>query len=485
MDRTADTRAGRAPWRLRFRPAGITLTLLEVAIVLEFAALLAVLVGGGFDFGWVSAHDASRPVLILLVLVPARLVAGRSPALVTHARTVKRLAAPGLDRVSVWLRARPEVGDVTFAFVVSRATSLAAAFLVNILVPPARPRAFELPFASQKFAELFAAWDSGWYFDIARRGYYYRVDGQSSVAFFPLYPLLMRIVAWPFGGSDRALWIAGIVISYACFVAALFVLHDLTRRITGSRETARRAVLYIAVFPFSFFFARVYTESLFLLVSLVAISSAWRSKWWLAGLFGGFAALTRPNGALIAIPLGLLALAGRPDLPTLWKRGVALAGIPLAVAGYSLHVYGIAGDPLAWMAAQQHWEYRLWHPPWNHLLSLASQVARHGPYDVFFATRYAPYQIVHGTIAVFVLVLTPFVFLRLGLALGAYTLAAVLLPLSSSDMQGIGRYTAVLFPIFIVLGTLRSDRLHEALLVVSALFLAVFAGLFVTVHPIF
>jgi len=138
------------------------------------------------------------------------------------------------------------------------------------------------------------------------------------------------------------------------------------------------------------------------------------------------------------------------------------------------------------MAAQKHWEYQLWwQPPWNHLLSLAVMIEQYGPYDVFFSSRYAPYQIVHGTIALLALVLTPFVFMRLGLALGAYTLAGVLVPLSSSDMQGIGRYTAVLFPLFIVLGTLRSDRLHEAVLVVSALFLAVFAGLFVTLHPIF
>ena len=45
-----------------------------------------------------------------------------------------------------------------------------------------------------RFAETFAAWDSGWYFDIAQRGYYWSASGQSSLAFFPLYPMLMR--AW-------------------------------------------------------------------------------------------------------------------------------------------------------------------------------------------------------------------------------------------------------------------------------------------------
>ncbi|MDQ3488331.1 MAG: hypothetical protein M3468_11435 [Acidobacteriota bacterium] len=54
-----------------------------------------------------------------------------------------------------------------------------------------------MPFKREKLAQIFAGWDSGWYFDIARRGYYFDPEGQSSIAFFPLYPLLMGAVAWP------------------------------------------------------------------------------------------------------------------------------------------------------------------------------------------------------------------------------------------------------------------------------------------------
>lgn len=485
MDGTLGSRLGR---RLGVDSHPLVLwamTLVEIGLLLEAGALLTVVSVGGFDYGWVSATDATKPALVLLALTMLRLVASGPPALALQSQQLTPVAARVRARVAAWMQARPAVGDILFAVIVSRAASLSAAFLINILFPPERRRPFAMPFAAEKFAEIFAAWDSGWYFDIARRGYYYQPDGQSSVAFFPLYPLLMRIVAWPFGASDRALWLAGIVISYASFVGALFVLHSLTRQLTGSRETARRAVLYIAVFPFSFFFARVYTESLFLLVSLLAIAAALKSRWWMAGAFGALVALTRPNGVLIAVPLCCLALAGRPDFKTLVRRGVAVACVPVALAGYSFYVYGLAGHPLAWLGAQQHWQYSLWHPPWRQLVSLASLIEQHGPYDVFFSSQYAPYQIVHGTIAVLALAVTPLVFRRLGLAMGAYTLAGVLVPLSASDLQGIGRYTAVLFPLFIALGTLRSERFHEAVLVVSALFLAVFAGLFVTLHPIF
>ena len=179
------------------------------------------------------------------------------------------------------------------------------AFLANVLFPAARPRPFPMPFEAAKFAETFAAWDSGWYFDIAQRGYYWSPSGQSSIAFFPLYPMLMRALAWPFGGGDRALWIAGIALSYACLFLGLAVLHRLTARtFGGDRETARRTLLYVAVFPFAYFFTQVYTESLFLLTSVSAVAAAVASRWGWAGLFGALAALTRPNGILIAVPAG-------------------------------------------------------------------------------------------------------------------------------------------------------------------------------------
>ena len=100
----------------------------------------------------------------------------------------------------------------------------------------------------------------------------------------------------------------------------------------GNRETARRTVLYVAVFPFAFFFTQVYTESLFLLTSVSAVTAAVVSRWGWAGFFGGLAALTRPNGILIAIPLGLLALVGRPRPGISWAAPPGSPWCPSASA---------------------------------------------------------------------------------------------------------------------------------------------------------
>lgn len=458
------------------------------ALVLEIliaAYALALLVPAivGVDLGPLTPDRAEKPILILLLAVPIRLaLGGRS-----------RLLAPVAAR---WpelpqLRARmvasvpAAIADVAFALAATRLATFAIGFLSNLLFPPMKDRSFAMPFAYQRFAETFAAWDSGWYFDIARRGYYYNPGTQSSIAFFPLYPMLMRGVAWPFGGSDRAIWLAGIFVSCVAFATALVVLHRFTERVCGDRETARRTVLYLAIFPFSLFFTRVYAESVFLLASVLAVSSAWDRGWLRAGVWGALATLARPNGILIGLPLLLMACSPWPPPRALAGRLAALIPVPLAFAGYCGYVYTLTGDPLAWLSAQAHWNYSLGHPPWRLLLTMIGRLVKHGWYDYFFVTTMTPFRLFHGMTALVFLVLMPGVFKRFGVAMGAYVLASLLVPLSGSALEGIGRYAAVLFPVFMFAGTFRSERLHEAVLIVCSLFLALFIALFVTLRPIY
>jgi hypothetical protein len=343
-----------------------------------------------------------------------------------------------------------------------------------------------MPFASLRFAETFAAWDSGWYFDIARRGYYWSPSGQSSLAFFPLYPLLMRALAWPFGGGERALWLSGIALAYLCLFLGLTVLHRLTASHFGGREVARRTVLYLAVFPFAYFFTQVYTESLFLLTCVAAVAAAFERRWGWAGVCGALAALTRPNGILVAVPLGLVALAGRPRAGELARRAAALLPVPLAFAGFCAFAYRLSGDPLSWLRAQEQWGYSVGNRPWVELMRLVDGIDHSGLYGYFFSHPLAAYYFLHGVVALVFVALTPSVFTRLGTPLGAYVAVSLYLPLSGNALEGIGRYAATLFPVFILLGTLvRSRRVHEALLVSCALLLSLLSALFVTWRPIY
>lgn len=457
--------------------------ILDAFILAQFLVLLAVLLAGGFDWGWVSATRAAKPFLMLVLAAAVRLALPATPPYLQALGSQQwyRSLMSARERV----RIPSAAADVLVAVLVTQIAAIAVAFLSNLFFPDRQVRQTAMPFQAERFAEIFAAWDSGWYFDIARRGYFFNPEGPSSIAFFPLYPLLMRLVAFPFGASDRAIWLAGIAVSVAAFAAALVVLHKFSERVLGDREAARRTVLYVAVFPFSFFFTRVYTESLFFLLTILAVLSAYDGRWWRAGMAGALAALTRPNGILIAVPLVCLTLVDRPSARVFARRVAAVMLVPLGLGCFCFYVYTLTGRPLAWLEAQSQWEYSVGSPPWQQLLSLLSTIERYGLYDFFFTSSLAAYRLIHGAVALVFLILTPAVFARLGVALGAYMLVSLIVPLTGSDLTGIGRYAAVLFPAFMLLGSFRSSRVHEAILVISSLFLALFVGLFVNLYALF
>jgi hypothetical protein len=217
----------------------------------------------------------------------------------------------------------------------------------------------------------------------------------------------------------------------------------------------------------------------------MAVRSAWDGRWVRAGVWGALATLARPNGILIGLPLALLAMQGRPRPGALARRAAALAPVPLALAGFCAFAYSLSGDPLAWLHAEAQWGYSLGHPPWQLLLSLLGRFLKHGFYDYFFTSPMAPFYFFHGMAALLFLALTPLVFRRLGPAMGCYVLVSLLVPLTGNALEGIGRYTAVLFPVFMALGALRAPRAHEAVLITGALLGALFVVLFVTLRPIY
>jgi Gpi18-like mannosyltransferase len=156
-----------------------------------------------------------------------------------------------------------------------------------------------------------ARWDSVWYLAIARDGYADAPD-HAKAAFYPLYPLLVHAGGW----VVRSQLVAGILVSLACFLGALVLLHRLAAIELGQAH-ARGAVLLVAFFPTAFFFSAVYSESLFLLLSVGTVLAARRGRWAWAGIAGGLAAATRNSGVLLLVPVVLLFLYARA---TGWRR---------------------------------------------------------------------------------------------------------------------------------------------------------------------
>jgi len=147
---------------------------------------------------------------------------------------------------------------------------------------------------------LGSRWDTGFYVSIAEEGYFYEDVPLPSVAFFPLYPLLMRVVSSVVGDP----LVAGILISNVALLLATMLFYRLVAEEWGE-PVADRAVWYWLIFPVAFFGTAVYSESLFLLCAIGSFYFARRGYWEVAALLGIGAAMTRLVGVIL-VPVLLL-----------------------------------------------------------------------------------------------------------------------------------------------------------------------------------
>ena len=339
------------------------------------------------------------------------------------------------------------------------------------------------------FWDAFVRHDSGWYFDIARTGYDATAavaGGRSNIAFAPVYPLLMRFVGRLFGRAPGDVYLGGIVVSWLSFAVAMVVLYRLAL-LDLPRRRAERAVLLTAIFPFAFLFGAVYTESTFLLFTLIAFHGFRTRRWALGGIAGALATATRVTGIMMWPALAWMAW--RAAEPT--RRDRAAAGAALVVAtfgflGYCAYIYDLTGQPLLWATALTRWGSG-YHPggaPWSAPLNLLRQLLTH-PYAFLASNPMALYDTLYGVTALLFAAMIPFVWRRFGAGYGLFMLVNLYVPLSSGAFEGLGRYCSVLFPAFIWLASIRSRFVYASLVVGFALFYTLGLALFTTVHPLF
>ena len=372
---------------------------------------------------------------------------------------------------------------VAFALGVRVFTAFVA-FIVNVVFPLAQKQQFTVLDRTHLLWDTFARYDSGWYFGIARHGYDFVEGGRNNLAFFPVYPLLMRYVGLALGGGQQNLYLAGVIISWVAYVLAMVMLYRLGRTYLP-RATAERAVVFASVFPFAFFYGVVYSEALFLLFTVTAFYGFRTRRWWLGAVAGALACATRVNGIMALPALGLLAWqsAGK-DAAARKKALAAVALVPVGLVLYSMYVDTLSGSYFEWTYSIQRWNYSIARSPITGFVFVISElVAR--PYEYITTHPTAPYDILNGFTGLVFILSLPFVGRRFGAAYVIHMALNLWLPLSSGVFEGVGRYCAVLFPFFFVMATVRPFILRKGLLVVSAALYMLCLALWVNLHPIF
>lgn len=196
--------------------------------------------------------------------------------------------------------------------------------------------------------ELFSHWDGEFYQHIATVGYEYAPDAkQSSIAFFPLFPLVTRVVM----SLGLPFEVAGTLVNNLAFLGALGVLYHWVEERHGIR-TAKWATAVLAWCPFSIFGTVTYTEGLFLLLTTASLQAFDNRHYARAALWGAMATATRVNGAAL-IPTFLL-VAWRERRPPIAYVVAFTTGGGLLL--FSLYCALRFGDPLAFVHAQKGWQ---------------------------------------------------------------------------------------------------------------------------------
>ncbi len=324
------------------------------------------------------------------------------------------------------------------------AVGVAAVLLVGTSPPPTSEALWRV--SQNEVANLLARWDTYWYYSIATEGYHWDASRfqHENVVFFPLYPLLMRWIGNAIGGHPLA---GGLIVSLASFAGAIVLLYRLAAEELG-RQYAGPVLLLVATYPFALFYSAVYTESLFLFLTVGAFYAMRRRRFAAAALFGLAAGLTRPNGLWLSFPLLWMAFDRRAEtLPGRRRTAVVAALAPMAgAAAYSLYLLVRFGDALAWMRGQSAWG-----------LPLALRIGAH---DGIVFTR-APSEF-YTDVMTWAFNIVAFgwaaasikpIYRRFGAPYALWVGLNIVPPLLTHLFMSLGRFTAILFPLFWLLAT--------------------------------
>lgn len=314
-------------------------------------------------------------------------------------------------------------------------------------------------------------WDAAHYIRLIEEGYQgYTENGQHLfLVFFPGYVWAVRLLRLVIPSTA----LAGTALSCLCYGGACCYLYRLAGEAYNGR-VARDALLYMSLFPFSFFSGLVMTEGLFLLATTGACWYAWRGKWLAFGLFGALAALTRMTGLLV-IAVGVIRLleAYRPLEPPVgkslgrcWKP--LLLRLPLTLlpaAGTLLYLLlnlWVDGDPFAFASHQEHW-----HQGYLWISQVVEYIGRYLGDNLGSSFGWAVWA---PALALFVvgLALLYWAALRRGHPAGllAYGFCFFVATYSLSWLLSAGRYLSTCFVLFLFLAKLTQRRpaLRAALL---------------------
>ena len=227
-------------------------------------------------------------------------------------------------------RPDPPVVRIALWAIAFRIVSALLAFASNVVFPDYQDQGFTMFGTPNLFWTRSPGTTRGGITRSRATDFITRPRGATLSRTFPVYPLLMRYVGRAFGRSPGDLFLGGIIVSWTAFVVSMVALYYLAS-LDLPRRRAECAALFIAIFPFAFFFGVVYSESTYLMFTVLAFYGFRTRRWIAGGLCGAFATASRVNGILMLPALAWIAWRTAERTPR--DRALAAVGLVLVAVG--------------------------------------------------------------------------------------------------------------------------------------------------------
>lgn len=377
-----------------------------------------------------------------------------------------------LYRRAIWRsfsKERMLYGYILMLFLSTRIVLALIGWLSRVLLEPfhSKLRYSYWVFPGNLWLDVWGAWDTRWYMDIAQHWYstFINHEGFANYAFFPLYPALMRGLGMVIGDYH----IAGLLVSNIFLVVACIFLYKLVKLDYGD-NIALNSIKYLFLFPTAFILSGVLTESLSLALAILCFYHARKGNWLAAGVLGLLLSLTKSIGVFIILPL-LYEYLKTEDFKLNKVRVdvLSLLLIPVGLIIFAVYNYYLTGDYLAFLHIQMSgWGHRLGSP----VSTLIDGVSSKNIYAVF-PTYFA---IVSLALLIFFYGKIRFSYWLLGMYSIVLPLSTV--PASTIGLGGMSRYVLVIFPFYILFARLSENRHLNQVITISLALLQGFLMVF-------
>lgn len=376
---------------------------------------------------------------------------------------------------------RYEIYFLVKSFVVWRVVLFLAAAIAVYLIPvfgarfPYYDRILEIT-KLPSWIWGFGNFDGVHYLRIAQDGY----SAQYSQAFFPLYPILIRIFSFLIPKSptldtslfvDPSFFYSGLILSNVFLLAALYVYYKLVS-LDFKKEIAVWSVIFLLVFPTSYYFGSIYTESLFLFLTVISIYFMRKGKFLWASLLILLSTATRIIGVFL-IPIFIIEVVKSKRIKNLWW--ILLS--PLGILVYMLYLKEAFNNPLYFLTAQPIFGAGRLS---DGIILLPQVIYRY--LKIFVSTGIL--SLIFFTAATeFVFTLVPLTLLlfyikKVRLSYWIFSVCALLVPTLTGTFSSMPRYALISMVLFIPYLAESLKRKNRIVAVISAIIGLVLVGLF-------